>query len=145
MSVGKNIVNVAFPNCWFKDGFAQSSCFNICHENVGKGIETAVFAPIAVPWVCRQCFPLKWRKFFLRINLNIRQVRCRNTLPVEIFIYFKDNFNTLVLRYISSRLITSIETRNVRFFTFQDICLFTETYDLSVILILVVAMYQEIL
>ena len=101
--------------------------------------------PLQFPWVCRQCFPLKWRKFFLRINLNIRQVMCRDRLPVEIFICFKDNFNTLVLRYISSRLITSIETRNVRFFTFQDICLFTERYDLSVILILVVAMYQEIL
>ena len=25
----------------------------ICHENIGKGIKTAVFVPIAVPWFCR--------------------------------------------------------------------------------------------
>ena len=28
-------------------------CFNICHENIGKGIKTAVFVPIAVPWFFR--------------------------------------------------------------------------------------------
>ena len=26
---------------------------SICHENIGKGIKTAVFVPIAVPWFCR--------------------------------------------------------------------------------------------
>ena len=35
--------HVAFSNSWFKDGFAQTLCFNICgHENVGN--ETAVCA-----------------------------------------------------------------------------------------------------
>ena len=40
-------------NCCSKDSFAKSCCFNICHENIGKGIKTAVFVPIAVPWFCR--------------------------------------------------------------------------------------------
>ena len=36
MSDRENIVYVAFPNCWFKDGFAESCCLNMCHKNVGK-------------------------------------------------------------------------------------------------------------
>ena len=45
---------------------------------------------------------------------------CRNrrVLFVDVFICFTDNFNALVLWYICERLLTSIETRNVRFFTF---------------------------
>ena len=68
---GKDIVYVAFPNCCSKDSCAQSCCFNICPENIGKGIKNAVFVPIEVPWFRRQCFPLKWNKFSLRINLSI--------------------------------------------------------------------------
>ena len=65
---------------------------------------------------------------------------CRNTVVfVEIFICFSGNFNTLVLRFVS-RLKTSIETRNIRFFTF----VFSVKRMISVILILVVAMNQDI-
>ena len=72
---------------------------------------------------------------------------CRDRLSVEIFICFKDNFNTLVLRYIcicancKTLNVRSIEARNVRYFTF----VFSMKGMISVILILVVAMYQEIL
>ena len=49
---------------------------------------------------------------------------------------------TLVLLYIcDSRLITSIETRNVRFFTF----VFSVKGMISVIFISVLAVYQQIL
>ena len=63
---------------------------------------------------------------------------------VEIFICFvTDNFNIPSFCGIFvSRLITSIETRNVRFFTF----VFSGLKGMiSVILILVVAAYQQIL
>ena len=44
---------------------------------------------------------------------------CQNRLPVEIFICFKDNFNAASFCGIFvSRLITSIEARNGRSFTF---------------------------
>ena len=51
--------------------------------------------------------------------------------------------NTPILLYIcvKTHLITSIETRNVRFFTF----VFLVKDMISVILILVVAVYQQIL
>ena len=53
-----------------------------------------------------------------------------------------DNFNIPSFCCIFvSRLITSIETRNVRFFTF----VFSVKGMISVILILVVAVYQQIL
>ena len=48
--IGKTCHLCRFLNSWFKDGFAKTSCFNMCHKNVGK--ETAVFVLIAVPWVC---------------------------------------------------------------------------------------------
>ena len=62
---------------------------------------------------------------------------------VEIFICFvTDNFNIPSFCCIFvSRLITSIETRNVRFFTF----VFSVKGMISVILILLVAVYQQIL
>ena len=43
-SLGKStMIYVAFSNSWFKDGFAETLCFNISgHENVGK--KTAVCA-----------------------------------------------------------------------------------------------------
>ena len=51
--------------------------FNICHENVGK--ETAVFGPIAVPWVCTDsAFQLNGKEFSLRINLSISRTETRN-------------------------------------------------------------------
>ena len=66
----------------------------------------------------------------------------RDRLSVEIFICFKDNFNIASFCGIFvSRLITSIETRNVRFFTF----VFSVEGMISVISILVVAVYQQIL
>ena len=53
-----------------------------------------------------------------------------------------DNFNIPLFRCIFvSRLITSIETRNVQFFTF----VFSVKGMISVILILVVVVYQQIL
>ena len=33
----KKFIYVAFSNSWFKDDVAQSLCFNVCHENLGKG------------------------------------------------------------------------------------------------------------
>ena len=71
---------------------------------------------------------------------------CRNGLKmVEIFICFvKDNnyFNIPSFCVIFvSRLTTSIETRNVRFFIF----VFSVKGKISLILILVVAVYQQIL
>ena len=68
---------------------------------------------------------------------------CRNRLPVEIFIHsaLKIVLIPSFCGIFVSRLITSIETRNVRFFTF----VFSVKGMISVILILVVAVYQQIL
>ena len=68
---------------------------------------------------------------------------CRNGLSLLKFSYpLTDNFNILSFCCIFvSRLITSIETRNVRFFTF----VFLVKGMISVILILVLAVYQQIL
>ena len=68
---------------------------------------------------------------------------CRNRLPVEIFIHsaLKIVLIPSFCGIFVSRLITSIETRNVWFFTF----VFSMKGVISVILMLVVAMYQEIL
>ena len=65
---------------------------------------------------------------------------CRNRLSFICFV--TDNFNIpLFCCIFVSRLITSIETRNVLFFTF----VFLMKGMISVILILVVAVYQQIL
>ena len=68
---------------------------------------------------------------------------CRNRLPVEIFIHsaLKIVLIPSFCGIFVSRLITSIETRNVRFFTF----VFSMKVMVFVILILVVSMDQEIL
>ena len=71
---------------------------------------------------------------------------CRNGLKmVEIFICFvKDNNYFSIPSFcviFVSRLTTSIETRNVRFFIF----VFSVKSKISLILILVVAVYQQIL
>ena len=58
-TVSKNAVsvsNVSVVNSvvrWCKLACSMICCFNICHENIGKGIKTAVFVPTAVPWFCR--------------------------------------------------------------------------------------------
>ena len=69
MSYRENIVYVAFLNCWFKDGFVVGFVSIYAIKMLAK--KTAVFVSIAVSWVCRWCFPLKWEKFSLRINLSI--------------------------------------------------------------------------
>ena len=68
---------------------------------------------------------------------------CRNRLSLEKFSYA---LQIILIPFFFcgifvSRLITSIETRNVWFFTF----VFSMKGVISVILMLVVAMYQEIL
>ena len=48
---GKDIVNVAFPNCRLKNGSLRI-VVSICAIKI-LAKETAVSVPIAVPWVCR--------------------------------------------------------------------------------------------
>ena len=67
---------------------------------------------------------------------------CRNRLPLEKFSYaLQIILIPLFCGIFVSRLITFIETRNVWFFTF----VFSMKGVISVILMLVVEMYQEIL
>ena len=63
-----------------------------------------VFVSIAIPWACRQSFPLNCKEFSSGINLSIQflpgnvqeQVGCF----VEFFIRAANYFNSLVLSYI---------------------------------------------
>ena len=80
--------------------------------------------------------------FFKDYSKHFRQVMCRNVLSSIFICFVTDNFNIPSLCCIFvSRLITSIETRNVRFLTF----VFSVKGIISVILILVEAVYQQIL
>ena len=74
--------------------------------------------------------------------MHFQQVMCRNRLSLEKFSYaLQIILIPLFCGIFVSRLITSIETRNVWFFTF----VFSKKGVISVILMLVVTMYQEIL
>ena len=42
---------------------------NVGHKNVSKS--KSIFVAIAVPWVCKETFPLNWTEFSIRRRLSI--------------------------------------------------------------------------
>ena len=141
MSYRNKMVYVAFLNCWFKCRFVVGFVSNICHKNVGK--ENCCLCVHCSFMGFQVVLSIEVREIFFEDEFkHFQQVMCRNRLSLQKFSYALQII--LIPSFCGifvSTLITSIETRTVRFFTF----VFSMKGMISVILILVVAMYQEIL